>query len=149
MKDGWLEEFLRGRRVAVLAIPRVGRSPLTTPVWYDYDGARFRVQVEKTSAKAKAVRGGERAPRLTHDSERGASVPLRRRPWAGDVAGERPARNASSSRAALLWPSDLRGSDRDALTAHSSVPFISPTRSRRRFHGVDGSPGGRSRSARC
>jgi nitroimidazol reductase NimA-like FMN-containing flavoprotein (pyridoxamine 5'-phosphate oxidase superfamily) len=41
--------------VAVLAIPRVDRSPLTTPVWYDYDGTRFRVQVEATSAKAKAL----------------------------------------------------------------------------------------------
>ena len=51
----WLDAFFRTRRVAVLAIPRAGRPPLTTPVWYDFDGARFRVQVEETSAKAKLL----------------------------------------------------------------------------------------------
>ncbi|HEY2386226.1 MAG TPA: pyridoxamine 5'-phosphate oxidase family protein [Candidatus Binatia bacterium] len=50
-----LPRFLRARRVAVLAIPRDGRSPLTTPIWYDYDGERFRIQVEATSAKAKLL----------------------------------------------------------------------------------------------
>ena len=50
-----LDRFLRGRRVGVLAIPRGERPPLATPIWYDYDGTRFRVQVEATSAKAKLV----------------------------------------------------------------------------------------------
>ena len=50
-----LDRFLRARRVAVLAIPRDTRPPLVTPIWYDYDGARFRIQVEATSAKAKLL----------------------------------------------------------------------------------------------
>jgi nitroimidazol reductase NimA-like FMN-containing flavoprotein (pyridoxamine 5'-phosphate oxidase superfamily) len=55
MTHDWLDRFLRDRRVAILSIPRAGRSPLSAPVWYDYDGAHFRVQVEATSAKAKAL----------------------------------------------------------------------------------------------
>lgn len=51
-----LDRFFRGRRVAVLAIARGERAPLATPVWYDWDGTRFVVQVEATSAKAKLVR---------------------------------------------------------------------------------------------
>ena len=62
MIEGWLDRFLRQRRVAVLAIPRPGRSPLTTPVWFDWDGTRFRVQVERGSAKAKALAGGAPVP---------------------------------------------------------------------------------------
>lgn len=58
MIEGWLDRFLRQRRVAVLAIPRPGRSPLATPVWFDWDGRRFRVQVERGSAKARALAGG-------------------------------------------------------------------------------------------
>jgi nitroimidazol reductase NimA-like FMN-containing flavoprotein (pyridoxamine 5'-phosphate oxidase superfamily) len=50
-----LPRFLRARRVAVLAIPRDGRAPLATPIWYDYDGERFRIQIEATSAKAKLL----------------------------------------------------------------------------------------------
>lgn len=49
-----IDRFFRDRRVAILSIPRDGRSPLSAPVWYDYDGSRFRVQVDATSAKAKA-----------------------------------------------------------------------------------------------
>ncbi|MBI3769570.1 MAG: hypothetical protein HY271_13925 [Deltaproteobacteria bacterium] len=55
MEPAILDRFLRGRRVAVLAVPRGERPPLATPIWYDYDGARFRIQVEATSAKAKLV----------------------------------------------------------------------------------------------
>ena len=70
MIDGWLDRFLRQRRVAVLAIPRPGRSPLATPVWFDWDGARFRVQVERNSAKAKALAGDAPVPvALTVQSE--------------------------------------------------------------------------------
>jgi hypothetical protein len=51
-----LYRFFRNRRVAVLSIPREpGKPPLTTPVWYDWDGSAFRIQVEATSAKAKHV----------------------------------------------------------------------------------------------
>lgn len=67
--DRWLDEFLRERRVAVLAIPRGERSPVTTPVWYDWDGARFRVQVEAASVKAKQFASGPRAVSLTVQSE--------------------------------------------------------------------------------
>lgn len=70
MIDGWLDRFLRQRRVAVLAMPRPGRSPLTTPVWFDWDGARFRVQVEPGSAKARALAGAVPVPvSLTVQSE--------------------------------------------------------------------------------
>lgn len=70
MKHSWLDAFLRNRRIAVLAIPRPGRSPLTTPVWYDYTGAHFSVQVEATSAKAKAFAGAADLPvSLTVQSE--------------------------------------------------------------------------------
>jgi hypothetical protein len=55
MDGATLDRFLRGRRVAVLAIARGERPPLATPIWYDYDGTRFRIQVEATSAKAKLV----------------------------------------------------------------------------------------------
>ena len=54
MNEHALDRFFRGRRVAILSIPRDGRSPLSAPVWYDYDGKSFRVQVEATSAKARA-----------------------------------------------------------------------------------------------
>jgi hypothetical protein len=51
-----LYRFFRNRRVAVLSIPREpGKPPLTTPVWYDWDGSAFRIQVEAKSAKAKRV----------------------------------------------------------------------------------------------
>lgn len=70
MNRAWLETFFRHRRVAVLAIPRAGRSPLATPVWYDWDGQRFVVQVEAKSAKAKAFAGAASLPvALTVQSE--------------------------------------------------------------------------------
>ena len=70
MTEAWLERFFRARRVAVLAIPRAGKSPLATPVWYDYDGTRFRVQVEATSAKARAFAAASALPvSLTIQSE--------------------------------------------------------------------------------
>ena len=57
--------------MAVLAIPRdAGRPPLTTPIWYDWDGAAFRIQVDDTSAKAKRIAKLGRAPvSLTIQSE--------------------------------------------------------------------------------
>lgn len=55
MDSGRLDAFLRDRRVGVLAIPRDGRPPLSTPVWYDWDGRCVRIQVEATSAKAKLL----------------------------------------------------------------------------------------------
>jgi PPOX class probable F420-dependent enzyme len=71
MDQPTLDRFLRDRRVAVLAIPRAdGRPPLTTPVWYDWDGAVFRVQVEDGSAKATRIARLGRAPvSLTIQSE--------------------------------------------------------------------------------
>lgn len=70
MMDSWLERFFRGRRVAVLAIPRGERPPLTTPVWYEWDGRRFVIQVEATSAKGRILaRAGELPVSLTIQSE--------------------------------------------------------------------------------
>ena len=57
-----LRRFLQARRVAVLAIPRDTRSPLATPIWYDYDGERFRLQIEATSAKARLLGRRELTP---------------------------------------------------------------------------------------
>jgi nitroimidazol reductase NimA-like FMN-containing flavoprotein (pyridoxamine 5'-phosphate oxidase superfamily) len=51
----WIDGFLHDRRVGVLAIPRDGRPSLSTPVWYDWDGRRLRLQVEATSTKAKLL----------------------------------------------------------------------------------------------
>ncbi|MFN8545460.1 MAG: pyridoxamine 5'-phosphate oxidase family protein [Candidatus Binatia bacterium] len=63
MDAAQLDAFLRARRVAVLSIPRAGKPPLCTPVWYDWDGRCFRVHVEDTSAKARAIaRFGPAAP---------------------------------------------------------------------------------------
>jgi hypothetical protein len=69
--DATLDRFFHDRRVAVLAIPRdAGKPPLTTPIWYDWDGAVFRIQVDDTSAKAKRIAKLGRAPvSLTIQSE--------------------------------------------------------------------------------
>lgn len=71
MDDRTLDAFFRDRRVAVLAIPRDdGKPPLTTPIWYDWDGTVFRIQVEATSAKAKRIAKLGHAPvSLTIQSE--------------------------------------------------------------------------------
>jgi hypothetical protein len=62
VRDAVLDRFLRDRRVAVLSIPRPGKPPLTSPVWYEFDGTRLRIQVEATSAKAKALRDEAAVP---------------------------------------------------------------------------------------
>jgi PPOX class probable F420-dependent enzyme len=71
MDQATLDRFFRDRRVAVLAIPRDdGKPPLTTPIWYDWDGSAFRIQVDATSAKAKRIARLGRAPvSLTIQSE--------------------------------------------------------------------------------
>lgn len=70
MTNAALDAFLRGRRIAVLAIPRAAKPPLTSPIWYDYDGSCFRIQVEAASAKAKAIgRQGTVLVSLTIQSE--------------------------------------------------------------------------------
>ena len=71
MDDRTLDAFFRNRRVAVLAIARDdGKPPLTTPIWYDWDGALFHLQVEATSAKAKRIMKLGKAPvSLTIQSE--------------------------------------------------------------------------------
>ena len=68
--DPALDTFLRARRVGVLAIARDGRAPLASPIWYDYDGTRFRIQVEAAGAKAKTIaRLGSAPVSLTIQSE--------------------------------------------------------------------------------
>ena len=63
--DATLDRFFRDRRVAVLAIPRdAGRPPLTTPIWYDWDGA------------SSASRSTTRAPRRS-GSRSSAARPCR------------------------------------------------------------------------
>jgi nitroimidazol reductase NimA-like FMN-containing flavoprotein (pyridoxamine 5'-phosphate oxidase superfamily) len=71
MDPATLDRFFRDRRVAVLAIPRDDRRPpLTSPIWYDWDGTVFRIQIENTSAKAKRIAKLGRAPvSLTIQSE--------------------------------------------------------------------------------
>jgi len=70
MDQPTLDRFLRDRRVAVLAIPRDGKAPLTTPIWYDWDGMVFRLQVDDTSAKAKRIaKLGTASVSLTIQSE--------------------------------------------------------------------------------
>jgi nitroimidazol reductase NimA-like FMN-containing flavoprotein (pyridoxamine 5'-phosphate oxidase superfamily) len=63
MNDESLNRFLRARRVGVLSIPRsAGKPPLSSPVWYDYNGSCFRIHVEAASAKAKAIARNGGAP---------------------------------------------------------------------------------------
>jgi hypothetical protein len=70
MDQPTLDRFLRDRRVAVLSIPRDGKAPLTTPIWYDWDGMVFRLQVDDTSAKAKRIaKLGTASVSLTIQSE--------------------------------------------------------------------------------
>jgi hypothetical protein len=70
MSKSTLDAFLKHRRVAVLAIARDGKPPLTTPVWYEYDGRRFRIQIDDASVKAKVVRRAGSTPvSLTIQSE--------------------------------------------------------------------------------
>jgi nitroimidazol reductase NimA-like FMN-containing flavoprotein (pyridoxamine 5'-phosphate oxidase superfamily) len=70
MNQATLDRFFRARRVAVLAIPRDAKPPLTSPIWYDYDGTVFRLQVDATSAKAKRIAKLGTAPvSLTIQSE--------------------------------------------------------------------------------
>jgi PPOX class probable F420-dependent enzyme len=70
MSASTLDAFLRARRVAVLAIARDGRPPLSSPIWYDYDGQRFRIQVDAGGAKARTIaRLGAAAVSLTVQSE--------------------------------------------------------------------------------
>lgn len=64
-----LDRFFRARRVGVLAIPRAGKPPLTHPVWYEWDGTVFRIQVDATSAKAKQFRAGPCTVSFTVQSE--------------------------------------------------------------------------------
>lgn len=68
--DAALDTFLRARRVGVLAIARADRAPLTSPIWYDYDGERFRIQVDAGGAKATTIaRLGTAPVSLTVQSE--------------------------------------------------------------------------------
>jgi PPOX class probable F420-dependent enzyme len=55
MTPAALDAFYRDRHVAVLAIPRADRPPYMSPVWYDWDGRVFRVQIEPAGAKGKLV----------------------------------------------------------------------------------------------
>ena len=64
MDQARLDRFLRDRRVGVLAVPRDGKAPLATPVWYDWDGRRARIQVEATSTKAKLLARAGGTPRV-------------------------------------------------------------------------------------
>jgi nitroimidazol reductase NimA-like FMN-containing flavoprotein (pyridoxamine 5'-phosphate oxidase superfamily) len=131
MIAAWLDRFFRQRRVAVLAIPRPGRSPLATPVWFDWDGARFRVQVEAGSAKARALAGGAPVPvALTVQSE----VPPYRYAVVHGVATLRPNDEAGLRRRLARryfgrWAGDLyvageeqRGVDDAALQVIEIVP---------------------------
>lgn len=70
-EPAWLERFFADRRVAVLAIPRGERPPLTTPIWYERHEGRFVIQVEESSAKARLIakHGGAVAVSLTIQSE--------------------------------------------------------------------------------
>lgn len=50
------EAFLREPRVAVLAVPREGRGPLSSPVWYDYEpGGSLWFLTQTTSQKGRLL----------------------------------------------------------------------------------------------
>ena len=147
MIAAWLDRFFRQRRVAVLAIPRPGRSPLATPVWFDWDGARFRVQVEAGSAKARALAGGAPVPvALTVQSE----VPPYRYAVVHGLATLRPNHEAGLRRRLARryfgrWAGDLyvageeqRGVDDAALQVIEIVPERTVAHDFRPAAGVSG-----------
>ena len=58
------EAFLAAPRVAVLNVPREGRGPLSSPVWYDFDPGITEAPVwfltQTTSIKGKLLKEGLR-----------------------------------------------------------------------------------------
>ena len=56
MTDRELAEFLRRPLVVSLTTIRPDGSPHSTPVWFTYDGERFRFIMDSDSVKARNVR---------------------------------------------------------------------------------------------
>lgn len=56
-----LTELLSEPHVAVVAIPREGRAPLATPVWYDRNDDALWIVVERESVKARLLAVGSSA----------------------------------------------------------------------------------------
>lgn len=57
-----LTELLSEPHVTVIAIPREGRAPLATPVWYDRNAdGELWIVVERDSAKARLLAVGAQA----------------------------------------------------------------------------------------
>ena len=50
-----IDAYLREARIADLAELRPDGSPHVTPIWYQYDGARFLMLVDPTSVKARNI----------------------------------------------------------------------------------------------
>ena len=53
------EEFLAGVHIGIISIPRVGRAPLTAPIWYSYEaGGEVLVGIGRDSKKGQIIELG-------------------------------------------------------------------------------------------
>ena len=68
MKKVQREAFLSGVHVAVVAIPREGLGPLTTPVWYWYEpGGNLWFETQPDSRKGSLLQPGTRISLCVQD----------------------------------------------------------------------------------
>ncbi len=61
-----LDRFLREPHVAVLAVGRAQKGPVAVPVWYDYDGERFRIATAPSNLHSRLMLRSGRATLTMH-----------------------------------------------------------------------------------
>ena len=55
MTETQLDEFLAGRRYAILTTLRADGSPVSVPVWYEWDGETLKMFAYETGGKLKRL----------------------------------------------------------------------------------------------
>jgi hypothetical protein len=61
MTDAEREQFLADLHVGVIAVEQPGRSPLTVPIWYDYEpGGEVTILTGSNSVKARLLTAAQR-----------------------------------------------------------------------------------------
>lgn len=61
MTDKQRDEFLAGRRYAILTTLRADGSPVSVPVWYEWDGETLKMFAYETGGKLKRLANDPRA----------------------------------------------------------------------------------------
>jgi PPOX class probable F420-dependent enzyme len=61
MTDAERDQFLAGRRYAILTTLRPDGSPVSVPVWYEWDGTALRMFAYETSGKLRRLANDARA----------------------------------------------------------------------------------------